>query len=100
MRTRNGSLSHKCLGVIAKDLMASISVVHLAPIMVNQEEFERLKSKLNQTKDKLRHNKELAEIKTQVHAIIDYIKAIGGYIPPHVSTQPPTNQQVLFLKFK
>ena len=70
---------------------------------VNQDEFERLKSKLDQNEDKLhrtedklhRAEEELAETRAQVHAIMDFIKSMGGCLPANLFTQPPTNQQVL-----
>ena len=69
---------------------------------MNQNEFERLKTKLDQNEDKLYHTKdklhcteeELAETRAQMHAIMDFIKSMGWCIPTNLSIQPLANQQV------
>ena len=70
--------------------------------IASQQEVQNLKSELAHTQGELAETKgqldetkgELVETKEQVRAIFEYIKVIGGSIPPHIFNQQPANQQV------
>ena len=70
--------------------------------IASQQEVQNLKSELAHTQGELAETKgqlaetkgELAKTKEQMCAIFEYIKVIGGSIPPHKFNQQPTNQQV------